>query len=643
MCGLAAAIGSVDQHIVDAVARMCEAQTHRGPDASGCVRIDIDSDDGRAVVLAHRRLSIIDLAAHSNQPMRDDATGNVLIYNGEVYNFRELRRELESDGVAFRTSGDTEVVLKAYSRWGEAAAQRFRGMFALAIWDARRSQLVLMRDRLGIKPLYIARIGNTGRPTVLIASELRALLDSGLIGRRLNPAALASYHWHGFVVGRESIIDGVELLPAGAVATIEPDGSISQHSYWSLAELDTATTTDTTALAGELEQAVAQRLISDVPLGVFLSGGIDSSAVTSLAVRASQSPIQTFNISFDETDFDESQHARAVAERIGTEHHELRLTQQMFAGSLECALRSIDQPTFDAINTYFVSRAVREAGLTVALAGTGGDELFGGYRSFVDLPRAQRWSRLIGSLPGFSQRTLADAIIRLKCGKQGTAPPQTRWGKLHDVLACHGDLVHLYQVSYGLFTRSFLAALTARESSGAAFGLPPDIDDELHRAIDGVPQLSAISRLELASFIGQRLLRDTDAASMAVSLEVRVPLLDHRVVEEAERLVPSVRYDPVGRKQLLRRLAMPELDQSMFDRPKAGFVLPIERWSRLELRDQVSETLSDAALCASAGLDAITVQRLWTAFQDGGTGLYWSRIWAVYVLLWWCRQYRVSL
>ncbi len=643
MCGIAGAIGFVDESIVEAVGRMKHALLHRGPDAGGCARISINDATSTGVVLGHRRLSIIDLAEHANQPMHDARTGNVLIYNGEVYNFRELRSELETEGATFETQSDTEVVLKAYSRWGDACAERFRGMFALALWDARAQQLVLMRDRLGIKPLYVARLTRGDKVTVLLASEVRALLESGLIDRRLNAQALETYLWNGFVAGRQSIIDGVELLPAGTVATCDPAGNVQEQKFWSLDSAQQPGETDTAALGEELRQAVATRLISDVPLGVFLSGGVDSSAVAALAAQASGSPVRTFNIAFDEAAFDESQYARVVAERLGTDHEEIRLTESIFRSGLDNALSCIDQPTFDAINTYFVSDAVRKAGLTVALAGTGGDELFGGYSSFVDLPHARRWSRRLNQLPRPLRNALADVIIRLKTGTPGAVPPQIRWGKLHDVLDAEGDLLKLYQVSYSLFTQDFLSQLRMRRDSSTEYGLPNELVQQMHEAIESIPELSAISRLELSSFIGQRLLRDTDSASMAVSLEVRVPLLDHRVVEEADRLDPSIRHHPLGRKQLFKRLAMPELDHALFDRPKAGFVLPIEQWTRSAVREQVDALLTDAALCESAGLNAATVSRLWQAFQADAPGLYWSRIWSIFVLLWWCRTYRVSL
>lgn len=385
------------------------------------------------------------------------------------------------------------------------------------------------------------------------------------------------------------------------------------------------------------------RLVADVPIGVFLSGGIDSSALAALAARVSPDAVQTFNISFDEGKFDESPHARRVAEAIGSEHHDIRLSEQHFSSQLDDALASIDQPTFDAINTYFVSRAVREAGLTVALAGTGGDELFGGYTSFSELPTAIRWSRLLSAVPERWLRAAAAGVTRLKTGAPGEVPPQTRWGKLGDALATRGDLVNMYQVSYTQFTRAFLDQLLAVETAGLDHGLPRDRASALAAAASRCSLLGAISLLEQSLFLGERLLRDTDAASMAVALEVRVPLLDHNIVESLASLVDTTRFEPLGKKKLLRDLGLSGIDPSIFERPKSGFELPLDVWCRRQLKDVLDSTFEDHGLCESVGLRPKAVGRLWRSYQEGAPGLYWSRVWSLFVLMRWCRDHGVSL
>lgn len=638
MCGIAGVIGAIDASLEAAVEKMMAAETHRGPDDSGLFR----SSGGAGVVFGFRRLAIMDLTADGHQPMEDHETGNVVAFNGEIYNFAELRRDLERTGVRFRSRGDTEVLLRGYGKLGADILPRLRGMYGFAIYDARRREVLLARDRLGIKPLYYATLERSHGRVILFASELRALLATGLFERRLDPDGLASYLWNGFVCGPNTMVRGISLLPPGTAMRIKVDAPEAvPERYWSLKPGPELGAEDgVEQLRAELETAARQHLVSDVPLGVFLSGGVDSSAIAALAVRASASRVKTFHIGFEEAKFDESGYARNIAEQLGTEHVELRLTQEHFRMGLEAALGSLDQPTFDAINSYFVSKLVRDAGVTVALAGTGGDELFGGYRSFRDLPRGQRIARVTGQAPG----AVLGSLSKLFAGSSGV-PPQTRWGKLRDLFNTRGEAVNMYQVAYALYTRDFLHELAASPSlvDRAPYGLVPERARELAALVEKSSPLSAIGTLELALFIGERLLRDTDAASMAVSLEVRVPLLDHKVVEAAQALPDDVRFSPLGKKQLLKQLAMPNLDHSVFDRPKAGFVLPIEVWAKDRLAGDIQALFSDRVLAESVGFNPTALGNLFRAFQNGAPGIYWSRIWAPFVLMHWCQQHGVAL
>src|SRR2546428_10010177 len=622
---------------------MSAPQLHRGPDSS-VFWTSCPPAGGNGVVLAHRRLAIIDLSEDGRQPMTDPETGNVVVFNGEIYNFQSLRRELEREGASFRSRSDTEVILKAYGRWGAECVDRLRGMFAFALWDSGRRKLLLARDRLGIKPIYVCSVVRPGRArTLLFASEVRALLASDLLDREVDPVALASYVWNGFVVGPGAIVRGIEMLPPATCAIAASDGAMTApRRYWRI-PVDPSPAAGKEELQAELSAAVDMHLVSDVPLGIFLSGGIDSSAIAALAVRTGTARVRTFHIGFDEPACDESPHARAVARALGTEHHELRLTQETFRRELPEALASLDQPTFDGINTYFVSRAVREAGLTVALAGTGGDELFGGYRSFHDVPWAAGWSRRVAMLSPGLLRRIGNTVTRAATFRSDM-PPQTRWGKLGDALAARGDMLDTYQVSYALFSSDFAHELLQTDPNGdLRMGLPTKVAQELDRLIAGRRPLQAISMLELWCFLGERLLRDTDTASMASSLEVRVPFLDHEVVEAASALDDVERFEPLGRKQVLREVALGDLNRAMFERPKSGFVLPIERWARDALRSEMTAAFDDRGFCEAAGLDARAVGRLWRAFLGRMPGLYWSRVWAVYVLGWWCRENRVSV
>jgi asparagine synthase (glutamine-hydrolysing) len=637
MCGLVGAAGLIDDASVAAVARMNDAQAHRGPDGHGAWT----SAQGSGlfdVSFGHRRLAIIDLSPAGAQPMHEPQSGCVITFNGEIYNYLELRHELEAKGAQFVSNSDTEVILRAYVAWGiDGAVRRFRGIFAFALWDPRERTLHLARDPMGIKPLY----WRVSERRVYFASELRALLMCGT-PRKLDATGVASFLWHGFVTGPSTIIEGVRLLPAASYMTLR-DGKLSPEptQYWQL-PAEHAGATSEEALAHTLRETVRMQLIADVPLGVFLSGGIDSSSLAALACEVAPSAVKTFNVGFDEPELDESRHAEAVARALGTEHRSLRITESDFRLQLPAALAAIDQPTFDAINTYLVSRAVRDAGVTVALAGTGGDELFGGYRSFRDLPRAARLP--VPAALGALAHAVAGVVTAGALGLGGV-PPQTRWGKLADVLSAGGDLVDLYQSSYALFSSELYARLAARvlPHAGVSRGLTAQQRADAETLTRGQPSLHAVSLLELRSFIGERLLRDTDAASMAAALEARVPLLDHKVIEAVAGVSPMQRFEPLGRKALLRRCALGKLDARLFERPKSGFVLPIDTWCRRSLREPMDALYRDRALCERAGVCNRTALALWRSFQAGRPGIYWSRVWAIYVYLHWCEQQRVSL
>ncbi|MFN0132403.1 MAG: asparagine synthase (glutamine-hydrolyzing) [Phycisphaerales bacterium] len=645
MCGIAGIIGGIDPGLALAARTMSDCISHRGPDAHRAFHSLGIGGTGAGCIFEHRRLAIIDLSADGIQPMTDPATGCVIAFNGEIYNYQVLKAELSGQGHAFRTKSDTEVILRAYAQWGCEAFARLRGMFALALWDPRARAVVLARDHAGIKPLYytVARAAD-GAPAIAFASEVRALLKAGLAPARFNPASLRTYLWNGFVIGPETILAGVRELPAGSVAVVPVDSpTVVPERFWQTPAAG-GDATDPDPARETLAKSVAQHLIADVPVGVFLSGGVDSSALAALACRAAPGAVRTFNIAFEEAGFDESAFARRVAQSLGTMHVELRLTQQVFQAGLDDALASLDQPTFDAINSFFVSRAVREAGLKVALAGTGGDELFGGYRSFTELPRLRRASHLASHAPRPLVQAAARVAARVKGGRAGVVPLQTRWGKLPATLDARGDLVELYQLAYALYTPEFQVDLIDLPPDPAVrAGLPIDRFAEATGLAARSSELGAISVLEQLFFLRERLLRDTDAASMAVSLEVRVPFLDPVLTDTLAPLDDATRFRTPGTKALLREIALGDLDPSLFDRPKSGFVLPIDVWARQRLKPQIDRLFADADRLRAVGLSPAAVARLWSAYQAGAPGLYWSRIWALFVLLWWSERYGVTL
>lgn len=659
MCGIAGAIGNLSPPLHDVTAardaltacveRISLAQRHRGPDGDG-----LWAAPSSEVVFGHRRLAIIDLSAAGAQPMVDPGSGCAITFNGEIYNFKELRRELAALGEQFHSSSDTEVVLKAYKCWGLKVVPRLRGIFAMGIWDPRSRHVHLVRDHMGVKPLYWTRTrgGSLGHETLLFASEVRALLASGMVERRLDPVGVASYLSQGFVIGPGTIVEGINLLPAASILTIGPGRNASDANtytlqrYWTAPSSGARRTTEE-ELRAELASAVGMQLVSDAPLGIFLSGGIDSSAVAALASQVAPDAVHTFTIGFDEAGLDESQYAAKVAAAIGSRHTNVVLREEDFLRQLPDALSSIDQPTFDALNTYFVSRAAREAGMTVALAGTGGDELFGGYPSFVELPKMRRAGAWVPPLLDAAINGSYRLVAALYWSVLRQAPPQVRWGKIADLACGAHDLLDLYQTSYALFTREAQCRLASTRVQSAQrsldFGLPTEVARAWRAQTESSELLHAISLLELSSFIGERLLRDTDAASMAASLEVRVPLLDYALCEKVAGVDPGRRFSPLGKKRLLRDLALARLDPALFDRPKSGFVLPIGEWARRRLQPEMGRLLSDASLVSRAGLRPQYVRTLWSSYIAGKRGLYWSRLWSIYALLSWCQNHEMAL
>jgi len=644
MCGIAGIIGRQDDRNHNALERMNDAMVHRGPDASGTWVSEPDSR-GWGALFAHRRLSILDLSPAGAQPMVDPATGHVIVFNGEIYNFRDLRARLVAEGQELRSTGDTAVMLRALGLHGPGAVGWLRGMFAFACWDPKERRLLLARDPLGIKPLYLARSSDPDAGwSLAFASEVRALLASGLLGApRLDPQAVASSVWNGFVVGPGTAVRGVDLLWPGRLLEFDGAGKeIRQQDFWRIPDCATDPITDEHSLAAILEEGLRLHLASDVPLAVLLSGGVDSSVIANLAQRAAQTPIHTFTLAFEEDELNEGPIARQIAAAIGTQHHEVALTEPRFVENLEGALDSLDQPTFDGLNAYYISQAIRGAGFTVALSGTGGDELFGGYTSYRDLPVLYRWSRRAAWVP----RSLQTAVAKLATWplrrSGGNIPPQTGWAKLPDMVRHGDDLLALYQLAYALFLPGFQHELLAPSFAEALVdGLPMAMRQRIIAESRGRTPLSAISIMEQRLFLGERLLRDNDVASMACSLEQRVPLVDQVLLEKVDRLPDHARYSPLGQKSMLRRIGLRGLDPALFERPKSGFVLPFDRWIRRGLKEAMDETLRDPQAIAPVGLDPVAVERLWRAFLEGAPGMYWSRIWSVYVLIRWCHRNRV--
>jgi asparagine synthase (glutamine-hydrolysing) len=622
MCGIAGIVGSASGEHRDAVLRMLAALEHRGPNDGGLWI----SPSGQCV-LGHRRLAILDLSESANQPMTASNGRFVLSYNGECYNFPELRKQLEGQGVRFRSTGDTEVVLEMLARDGAAALERFNAMFALALWDEQEKQLLLARDRFGQKPLYWTPY----RDGFLFASEVRALLASGLVARRLSIAGVCSYLCYGAVQGPNTIVAGVHLLPRATFLSLSTGQAPRQSVYWRPPRDQRPVSSSD--LRDALVAAVKRHLVSDVPIGVFLSGGVDSSIITASACSAANGAVKSLSVVFpDQSHQSEGEHARRIARRTGANHTEIPFTGRDMLSMLDNVLERIDQPTIDAINTYIVSQAARQAGLTVALSGVGGDELFGGYSSFTDVPR------------GLKLRRLISPIRPPLCGLLKSATPTSSyWSKILDILDGPARFMPLYLIRRKLFCSRLLRALIpAIDENGWLSGLDAQSEATLESLIEGRSPPDAVAHLELVAYMGQVLLRDADVMGMACSLEIRAPFLDADFAGLALAQPPEARL-PRGnlRKWPLIEAFRDWVPEANWQRPKQGFGLPFEYWLRNELRPRVEEEMVSSAH-APEFFDVQAVRVLWERFQKSPASIGWSRLWALFVLCHYVRQQKLT-
>jgi asparagine synthase (glutamine-hydrolysing) len=529
----------------DELLRTRDAMTARGPDGAGAWL----SADGRAA-LASRRLAILDLAATGAQPMTSEDGRFHAVLNGEIYNFRELRRSLEAAGAHLRSSGDTAVVLALYAREGAAMLGRLRGMYGLAIWDERKKTLLLARDPLGIKPLYLAEENGCLR----FASQVKALEAGGAVSREVDPAGLAGFLLWGSVPEPLTLYRAVRALPAGHHLLVR-EGMIGDPIPHG------PVTVEPLAPEAAIEDSVVAHLVSDVPVAVFLSAGLDSGLIAALARRHLPEPPATFTLSFDElkgTTRDEAPLAAKVARTLGTRHVERRMGRSDLAALWRDALAAMDQPSIDGFNTFAVSRAAHEAGLKVVLSGLGGDEIFGSYPSFADVPRLRRMARLPG---------LAPVVSRLAAGRP----------KLKGLARYGRTLPGAYFLRRGLYLPEELPGLMGNDAAAEGLARYDPVADAA-RALAaangraGDPWI-AVHEMETARYMRNQLLRDSDWASMASSVELRVPLVDAWL---RARLAASG-FEPArgqGKAALVRRLA-PELPEAVFARPKSGFYIPM--------------------------------------------------------------------
>ncbi len=553
---------------------------HRGPDSSG----EWTSPDG-CVWLGNTRLAIVDLSPMGAQPMHDPMNGNVIVINGEIYNHRAVREELGPD-IAWQGTSDTETVLRGYGRWGRKVLDRLKGMFAFAIYDAQMRELFVARDRLGIKPLYYVQTAEGLR----FASEARMLTEGGT---SITSEGVSGFLQWGASPERNLLYAGMQVLRAGHAMSFTADGKQSRWKYWPAQPAFVSAPTDVTkAVRRLIETAVDQHLLADVPVASFLSGGIDSSIVTALAAQRLEKKLQTYSVGFASAEFDESPIAQEVARRYGTDHHRILLSEEEVIHSVTEAVEKMDLPSVDAINTYIVSRAVARHGVKVALSGLGGDELFGGYVSFRDVPKLKWLARMPGGFRRLLGARLADLPGTTDAGELA------RWRRR-------------------FFTDEMIADA----------GLPnPPLPFEC--AVGLPDDYARISWAELTGYMRRMLLRDADQMSMAVSLEMRVPFLDHELVEFVLGLPAQEKRRDGGTKSLLVAACRDLLPASVYDRPKRGFALPMKEWMRGPLDDFVSEGVRAAV--TRELLPAKFVEEMTAAFRN--ERLHWTRLWSIVVL-----------
>lgn len=645
MCGIFGFVGAADGSLdlSQALAATMEL-AHRGPDEWGLAarvpaaarggwpeapHVDVRmTNDPDLVVLGHRRLRVIDLSPAARQPMLLPS-GDLVSFNGEVYNFRELRTELEADGARFSSASDTEVILHAHARWGREAVARFDGMFAYAHWNAAGRELTLARDRVGKKPLFYRLSG--GR--LVFASEIKALLRLPGWTPEIDPEALDDYLTYGYVPGNRTIFRGVRKVPPGHALTWRGrEATVS--AYWKVPEAAPADHADDAAairdVRARLEHAVRARLLSDVPVGAFLSGGVDSSAIVALMARAVGDGVKTFSIGFPESSFDELPYARAVARQFHTDHHEF-VVKPDAAAELPKLVWHLDEPFADAsaLPTYLLARLAREH-VTVVLTGDGGDEAFAGYDSY----KAERWLGHYLSLPAGVRRTFealladraesADRTALVRRAKRFTEKAHLEEGRREwRVFLSPAQKRSLYAPGFaqGLGTHDALDQRTAAFARWASLTSP-----------------DRLQLWDLTVYLPDDLLVKSDRATMAHGLEARCPLLDHRLLEAALALPWSLRIRGRETKYVLKRALADLLPRAILQRPKQGFGVPVAHWFRGELREMARDLLNGPTFRGRGYFDPVAVERLIEAHESGRAD-HGHRLWALVVLELWMRRF----
>ena len=602
MCGIAGfwTRGGLGGDAESLLRAMTDAVAHRGPDDAGAW---LDPEAG--VALGHRRLSILDLSIEGHQPMQSHDGRYQMVFNGEIYNFADIRRDLEERGHTFRGHSDTEVMLQAFVVWGvEPSVRRLAGMFAFALWDREKRLLHLVRDRLGEKPLYYGRVG----PTLFFGSELKALCAHPGFSAEIDRDALALYARHNYVPAPLTIYRGISKLEPGHIATINAAGDVSAVAYWRLADAveagqrDPLTGSDdelVSAVEQRLASTIAEEMVADVPLGALLSGGIDSTVVVALMQRHSSRPVHTFTIGFDQAGFNEAVHAKAVARHLGTAHEELYLRADQARDVIPLLPTMYDEPFADAsqIPTFLVSQMARRH-VTVALSGDGGDEMFGGYARYAQARKLwDKASRVPASL-----RSLAGAALSPVASRTGRFDVTSQLLQQHTPLAA-------YELLVSQWNRPSRLVLGGTESAALKLSAA--------RVPAGLGYVEQMMYLDSLNYLPDDIMVKVDRASMAVSLETRAPMLDHRVVELAWRLPFNTKVRGGVTKWVLKEIVYRHVPRELVDRPKSGFAVPLADWIRGPLRGWARDLTNPERLAREGYFDPGVVNRLHDRVEAG--------------------------
>ncbi len=615
MCGIAGVLYFNGKKAEESTLRsMTKAMGHRGPDAEGVFTKN-------QIGLGHRRLSIIDTSTGANQPFTDRSGNFHMVYNGEIYNYKEVGAVIPN--ATYKTTSDTEVVIESFAHFGVQGVKAFKGMFAYAVWDEKNEELYLVRDRLGVKPLYYY----SNDQYFVFASEIRTILASGLVKADLNEAAILEFLSYQSVSSPETIIKGIKQLEAGHYMKVKK-GQQSSFAYWDIMEQQAyydfsdheAVTSNIRVL---LQNSVASRMVSDVPVGAFLSGGIDSSAVVALMSTVSNAP-NTFNIAFSEKEFDESDYATALAKKFNTNHHHILLKPEELLQDLMPALNAMDTPSGDGINTYVVSKAVKQQGITVALSGIGGDELFAGY------PFYRHFKKLQSAVPYWKYSKL----LRWPLGLILSKSKKVSLHKLGLIMEQESVGVEdTYPIFRSVFTKDQLAQLTKLKVPEELI-IESKINESI-QAITGYPDLSQITIAELMGYTQQTLLKDTDQMGMAHALEIREPFFDHDLITYVLNIPDELKLTS-SPKQLLVDSLGGLLPKEITQRRKQGFTLPWNVWMKNELRSFCETHIN--ALAKRPFMNATAVQNLWQSFLQPDSKVRWMEVWLLVVLEYWIEK-----